>query len=166
MDDAAFYFSHCRAFSRQNNCKKNARKGGQRGPCCSASEHFDSNLKLTRENSNWIYYQKITRKSSKKKDFCYRLFIYTETIIQKITKNQTLEKDTKNPKKNIKKFKDWFSPSLKINRRKQSNPKKMMNTKSSKIVLPKKATISKKNLKMLDNFSPLVDNQKNVKKNY
>jgi hypothetical protein len=42
----------------------------------------------------------------------------------------------------------------------------MMNTKSSKIVLPKKATISKKNLKMLDNFSPLVDNQKNVKKNY
>ncbi len=40
----------------------------------------------------------------------------------------------------------------------------MMNTKSSKIVLPEKATISKKNLKMLDNFSPLVDNQKNVKK--
>jgi len=122
MDDAAFYFSHCRALSRQNNYKKNARKGGQRGPCCSASEHFDSNLKLTRENSNWIYYQKITRKSWKKKTFVTD-YLYTQKPLQKITKNQTLEKDTKNPKKNIKKFKDWFPPSLKINP-KQSKPEK------------------------------------------
>merc|ERR1719468_41011 len=40
-----------------------------------------------------------------------------------------------------------------------------MNTKSSKIVLPKKKRrYPKKNLKMLDNFSPLVDNQKKCQK--
>lgn len=166
MDDAAFYFSHCRALSRQNNCKKKCAERRTEGSLLLREWTFWLKPKTHTGEFKLNLLPKNHQKILKKKDFCYRLFIYTETIIQKITKNQTLEKDTKNPKKNIKKFKDWFSPSLKINRRKQSNPKKMMNTKSSKIVLPKKATISKKNLKMLDNFSPLVDNQKNVKKNY
>lgn len=111
MDDAAFHFSQCRAFSRQKKIR--------------CAERRTEGSLLLREWTFWLkpkthtgefklnLLPKILQKILKKKDFCYRLFIYTETIIQKITKNQTLEKDTKNQKKNIKKLKDWFPPSLK-----------------------------------------------------
>jgi len=162
MDDAAFHFSQCRAFSRQKKIR--------------CAERRTEGSLLLREWTFWLkpkthtgefklnLLPKILQKILKKKTFVTD-YLYTQKPLYKKLQKIKPWKKTPKTKKKHQEIKRLISTITQINRNNQ-NPKKWWKQNPQKLSSKNfvVATISKKNLKMLDNFSPLVDNQKNVKK--